>query len=93
MGADSQRAGGDYYNLMGQKVDSANMPPGIYIHGGKKVIISRWPEQLRHKKLGGKWRAHVRCGFPAIFLPARKLVKNRVIWAKGGEIGGAVWRY
>lgn len=41
VGADSQRAGGDYYNLMGQKVDSTNMAPGIYIHGGKKVIISR----------------------------------------------------
>ena len=28
-----------YYNLMGQKFDGSNMPAGIYIHNGKKVII------------------------------------------------------
>lgn len=39
--ADCQADDGDYYNLMGQKVDNANMAPGIYIHGGKKVIIRR----------------------------------------------------
>lgn len=41
VGTDSQAAGGDYYNLMGQKVDSTSMAPGIYIHGGKKVIVNR----------------------------------------------------
>lgn len=28
-----------YYNLMGQKFTEGNMPAGIYIHNGKKVII------------------------------------------------------
>ncbi len=37
----TQSTGGDYYNLMGQKVDSTSMAPGIYIHGGKKVIVNR----------------------------------------------------
>lgn len=41
VGTDGQAAGGDYYNLMGQKVDSTSMTPGIYIHGGKKVIVNR----------------------------------------------------
>ena len=30
---------GAYYNLMGQKFDGNNLPAGIYIHNGKKVII------------------------------------------------------
>jgi hypothetical protein len=29
----------NYYNLMGQKMDPANLPAGIYIHNGKKVIV------------------------------------------------------
>ena len=28
-----------YYNLMGQKFMSGNLPAGIYIHNGKKVIV------------------------------------------------------
>lgn len=28
-----------YYNLMGQKFDGNNLPAGIYIHNGKKVVI------------------------------------------------------
>ena len=28
-----------YYNLMGQKFDGNNLPAGIYIHDGKKVIV------------------------------------------------------
>ena len=28
-----------YYNLMGQKMDPANLPAGIYIHNGKKVLV------------------------------------------------------
>ena len=30
---------GAYYNLMGQKFNGNNLPAGIYIHNGKKVII------------------------------------------------------
>ncbi len=30
---------GAYYNLMGQKFDGNDLPAGIYIHNGKKVII------------------------------------------------------
>lgn len=30
---------GAYYNLMGQKFDSNNLPAGIYIHNGKKIIV------------------------------------------------------
>ena len=30
---------GAYYNLMGQRFDKANLPAGIYIHNGKKVVI------------------------------------------------------
>ena len=29
----------NYYNLMGQKMDPANLPAGIYIHNGKKVMV------------------------------------------------------
>ena len=28
-----------YYNLMGQKMNPANLPAGIYIHNGQKVIV------------------------------------------------------
>ena len=28
-----------YYNLMGQKMNPANLPAGIYIHNGKKIIV------------------------------------------------------
>ena len=28
-----------YYNLMGQKFDGNNLPAGIYIHNGQKIII------------------------------------------------------
>ena len=28
-----------YYNLQGQRMNSANLPAGIYIHQGKKVIV------------------------------------------------------
>ena len=34
-----QTVDGAYYNLMGQKMDPANLPAGIYIHNGKKVIV------------------------------------------------------
>lgn len=30
---------GPYYNMMGQKFTQGNMPAGIYIHNGKKVIV------------------------------------------------------
>lgn len=30
---------GEYYNVMGQKQDKRNLPAGIYIHNGKKVIV------------------------------------------------------
>lgn len=30
---------GAYYNLMGQKFTGGNMPAGIYIHNGQKVIV------------------------------------------------------
>ena len=29
----------NYYNLMGQKMNPANLPAGIYIHNGMKIII------------------------------------------------------
>jgi hypothetical protein len=29
----------NYYNLMGRKMNSNNLPAGIYIHNGKKVVI------------------------------------------------------
>ncbi len=29
----------NYYNLMGQKMNPANLPAGIYIHNGQKVIV------------------------------------------------------
>ena len=29
----------NYYNLMGQKVNANNLPAGIYIHNGKKVLV------------------------------------------------------
>ena len=32
-------ADGAYYNLMGQKMNPNNLPAGIYIHNGKKIII------------------------------------------------------
>lgn len=28
-----------YYNLMGQKMNAGNLPAGIYIHNGKKVLV------------------------------------------------------
>ena len=28
-----------YYNIMGQKMDPANLPAGIYIHNGKKILV------------------------------------------------------
>lgn len=35
-------ADGAYYNLMGQKFNSnVNLPSGIYIHNGKKVVVGR----------------------------------------------------
>ena len=30
---------GAYYNIMGQKMDANNLPAGIYIHNGKKVLV------------------------------------------------------
>lgn len=30
---------GAYYNMMGQKFDGNNMPAGIYIHNGKKIVV------------------------------------------------------
>ena len=30
---------GAYYNLMGQKMNPANLPAGIYIHNGKKIVV------------------------------------------------------
>ncbi len=29
----------NYYNLMGQKMNGNNLPTGIYIHNGKKIIV------------------------------------------------------
>jgi hypothetical protein len=29
----------NYYNLMGQKMNGNNLPAGIYIHNGKKIIV------------------------------------------------------
>ena len=29
----------NYYNLMGQKMNPANLPAGIYIHNGQKIIV------------------------------------------------------
>ncbi len=29
----------NYYNLMGQKMNANNLPAGIYIHNGRKVIV------------------------------------------------------
>ena len=29
----------NYYNLMGQKMNAANLPAGIYIHNGQKIIV------------------------------------------------------
>ena len=29
----------NYYDLMGRKMDSNNLPAGIYIHAGKKVLV------------------------------------------------------
>ena len=28
-----------YYNMMGQEVDGNNLPAGIYIHNGKKILV------------------------------------------------------
>ena len=28
-----------YYNMMGQQVDGNNLPAGIYIHNGKKILV------------------------------------------------------
>ena len=30
---------GAYYNLMGQKFDGSNLPTGIYIHQGRKIVV------------------------------------------------------
>ena len=30
---------GAYYNMMGQKFDGNNMPAGIYLHNGKKIVV------------------------------------------------------
>ena len=30
---------GAYYNLMGQKMNANNLPAGIYIHNGKKILV------------------------------------------------------
>ena len=30
---------GPYYNLMGQPMDANNLPAGLYIHNGKKVLV------------------------------------------------------
>ena len=32
-------ADGAYYTLQGTRVDAANLPKGIYVHGGKKVVV------------------------------------------------------
>ena len=29
----------NYYNLMGQKMNANNLPAGIYIHNGKKIVV------------------------------------------------------
>jgi hypothetical protein len=34
-----QKGDNIYYNLMGQKMDANNLPAGIYIHNGKKVLV------------------------------------------------------
>ena len=34
-----QKVDGAYYNLMGQKMNPANLPAGIYIHNGKKIVV------------------------------------------------------
>ena len=34
-----EKADGAYYNIMGQKMDPANLPAGIYIHNGKKILV------------------------------------------------------
>ena len=34
-----QKVDGAYYNLLGQKMNPANLPAGIYIHNGKKIIV------------------------------------------------------
>lgn len=36
---DAQVVDNNYYNLMGQKMDGNNLPAGIYIHSGKKVVV------------------------------------------------------
>ena len=34
-----QKGDGAYYNLMGQKMNANNLPAGIYIHNGKKIVV------------------------------------------------------
>lgn len=34
-----EKVDGAYYNIMGQKMDPANLPAGIYIHNGKKILV------------------------------------------------------
>ena len=33
------KAQDNYYDLMGRKYDGNNLPAGIYIHNGKKIIV------------------------------------------------------
>ena len=39
IGSDKNNADNNYYDLSGRKVNAANLPAGIYIHQGKKVIV------------------------------------------------------
>jgi hypothetical protein len=40
----NQAVDGNYYNLMGQPVGKeVPTTPGIYIHNGKKICVSRMP--------------------------------------------------
>lgn len=35
----AQAGDGAYYNLMGQKMSEGNLPAGIYIHNGQKIVV------------------------------------------------------
>ena len=37
----SEQSDGDYYNLMGQKVDPENLGTGVYIHNHQKVMVKK----------------------------------------------------
>ena len=34
-----QKGDNRYFNMMGQEVDGNNLPAGIYIHNGKKILV------------------------------------------------------